>query len=102
MSWNKDTINVSEIDSTIRVLETLNEPYKLIILGEVMGLGLNDTLGHGQEEYPIRKLEFRDKVVLERMDRTEDCDADDYLVSFMFDKNKVPKKWKLEIKEGVK
>ena len=97
MSWNKNTIKISEIDIIINLLQELNTPYKLTILGKVKGLGLNDT---GDVYYEIRKLEYKDIVILERMERSKDCDADDVIVSYVFEKDKEPENWKIEIIKG--
>jgi len=74
-------------------------PFKVKELGRVKAMGLNDTV----TEYPIRMLSYRaaplseDTIYLfERMERSHDCDFDDYLTSHRF-VNKKPKKWDLEI-----
>lgn len=91
MSWNKQTINLSKIDFTIDLLDDLRIVYNLEVLGEVRGGGMNDS-----GNYKIRKLSFQDTVMIEQMTRSEDCDSDDYLESFKFEKGKEPKRWKLE------
>lgn len=97
MSWEKLTINKSEIDKTIELLKEFKIKYKLTILGEVIGYGLNDDIGIDEsKKYKIRKLEYKDKIVLEQRVKSDDCDMDDYILSFKFDKNKVPKKWRIE------
>jgi len=99
MSWDKNTVIVSEIDKTIELLEEFNIKYKLTIIGTVEGYGLNDDLNMFDgvsKNYEIRKLEYKDKVIMEQMIRDEDCDANDYIVSRKFDKSKAPKKWKIE------
>jgi len=105
MSWNKNTINRSTVDGTISVLKNLGTPYKVTILGRVMGLGLNDDifqedikgmLHRESKHYEIRKLKYKDVIILEKMVRSGDCDADDYIVSYEFKINNVPKNWKIE------
>ena len=96
MSWDKNTIVVSQIDQDLRLLEKFGIPYELKELGRVMGHGLNDC---GDKFYSIRRLEFGDEVVLEQMHRTDDCDADDTIISMVFEKGKEPKEWPLEIME---
>jgi hypothetical protein len=103
MSWDKNTIVHSEIDAIISIFEEIHYPYKLKILGEVMGCGLNDDDG---QIYSIRSLEYKTKkgyniVLLERMERTSDCDGDDYIVVHKFNKKDVPKNWKLEITDDA-
>jgi len=109
MSWDKNTINMSFIDSTIKVLKNLEIKYQLTKLGEVEGYGNNDIYcGEAIEEdhktYSIRKLEYGNKIIFEQMLRSEDCDMDDYLVSIEYESGKEPKTvWKLEknIQENI-
>ena len=105
MSYNKNTINKSTVDATIKLLKELKIPYKVKILGQVMGLGLNDDIwGEDIKEeihcdhkyYDIRRLEYRDVVILEKMIRNKDCDIDDYIMSYEFKKGLEPKDWKVE------
>jgi len=96
MSYDKNTVSASEINKTIELLKELKIEYKLTILGKVEGYGLNDDY-KDDSTYEIRKLEYKDKVILERMVREEDCDSNDYIISKKFDKKKVPKKWKIEV-----
>lgn len=95
MSWDKNTIITSDIDFIIRLLDRFKVRYKIKIIGEVAGLGLNDYFA-GRDVYQIRKLTYCDIVVLEQMHRTHDCDSDDVLTSKEFKKKDVPKKWPLE------
>ena len=95
MSWDKNTISCSEIDKTIELLSELSIPYSLKILGKVTGYGLNDDYAK-TDQHKIRQLEYKEKVILEQMIRNDDCDSDDVIYSFKFDKQDVPKKWKVE------
>ena len=106
MSWNKNTINLSSIDNTIEILESLNIPYKLNILVVVAGRGINDEIWKknrkGIQElenklYQIRKLEWKDIVYIDQMQKTYDCDSHDYLVTLRFLKGKEPKNLPVEI-----
>jgi hypothetical protein len=96
MGWNKNTLNISEVEKTIELLKELNINYILTDIGEVQGYGLNDY--SKKDKHKIRRLEYKDKIILEKIIRTEECDLDDIIVSEKFDKNKVPKKWKIEVK----
>lgn len=107
MSYNKNTINRSAVDATIQVLENLGTSYKVTKLGAVTGLGLNDEifeedmkeiLHSEQRYYEIRKLEYKDVIILEKMIRNKDCDVDDYILSYEFKKGCEPKDWKIEDK----
>lgn len=98
MSYEKQTINCSEIDKTIELLKEFGAEYKLTILGEVQGMGCNDDVDIFDglsRKHKIRKLEYKDKVILEQMCRNPDCDENDLIVSKKFNKDKVPK-WKIE------
>jgi len=96
MSWNKNTINRSEINKTIELLKELNVKYVLKTLGKVPGYGLNDEINNTLK-HEIRKLIYNDFIIMEQMIRGQDCDIDDSIFSFKFEKSKVPKKWKIEI-----
>lgn len=93
MSWNKNTIDYSNINAIIRVLKDMEEPYKVTVLGKVKGLGLNDE---DDAYYELRRLEYKDKVILEKMIRISDCDMDDSIISVEYSKIDEPKKWKIE------
>jgi len=105
MSWDKNTHNFSFMDKTIEFLKRFEEPYTIKVLGKVRGMGLNDIYeaGFTDDGYPkykwyeIRKLEYRDRVMLEQMHRTHDCDSDDTLISAEFPKIEAPMNWPLEI-----
>ena len=95
MSYNKNTIRSSDIDSIIEVLKELKVEYKEEKIGDVTGFGLNDDYSN-TDKHVIRKLTYNDYVVLEKIVRTTDCDSNDVIVSKKFKKDKVPKKWKIE------
>ena len=95
MSYNKNTVNCSDIDTIIETLKELNVKYILKDIGKVTGYGLNDDYAK-TDKHKIRKLTYEDFVVLEKIKRTTDCDTDDLIVSKKFHKNKVPKKWEIE------
>lgn len=106
MSWDKQTIVLSFVNATIATLKDLNILYTLTELGQVQGNGRNDDdLGKDAEGdpipigrcYPIRKLEYGDVVILEQMQRTHDCDTDDVILAFKFEKGKEPKDWPIDI-----
>lgn len=90
MSWNKNTVIVSEIDAAIKVLEAYKKPYSLTVIGTVIGRGLNDL---ANTKYPIRRLSFEDRVILEAMFEAGDCDSDDWLISEEFSLENEPKNW---------
>ena len=101
MSWNKNTVVMSSIDATVSTLNNVGVEYSLELLGEVAGNGLNDSYGMGSGIYPIRKLTYGNKVLMEQMNRSDDCDADDYLVSIEFQKGEEPIVWPLEMDQGA-
>lgn len=98
MSYDKNTRNCSEVDKTIELLKELKIPYKLKILGTVTGNGLNDDYAK-TDKHEIRRLDYKEKVILERMEQNTECDSDDFIISKKFEKNKVPKKWEIEVKK---
>lgn len=99
MSWNKNTVDNSFVDRTIELLDELEIPYKLTTLGEVHGLGLNDDYARNGKPYEARRLEYGDFVILERMERSADCDSDDYFISEKFSKANEPENWEILIEE---
>ena len=97
MSWNKNTINNSQLYTFAYTFGKVRRPINIEIIGYAEGYGLNDIYEDNIGLYPIRKLSFDDIVVLEQMQRTVDCDTDDTIVSIMFDADKVPSDWPIEI-----
>jgi len=95
MSWDKNTIRASEIDTTMKVLTELKVEHSIETIGEVTGYGLNDNYAK-TDKHLIRKLTYKNFVVLEQMRREKDCDSNDVIISKKFNKNKVPKNWKIE------
>jgi len=95
MSWDKNTYNMSHIDEISRTLTKLKIHHAITILGKVKGMGMNDTYDD-KEYYELRKLEYKDTVILEKMHRTTDCDTDDVIMSHEFKKSEEPKDWELE------
>jgi hypothetical protein len=89
MSWDKNTFVVSEIDSIIKTLVSVDVPYTVEVIGHVSGVGINDSEFDGgswtNKKYPIRRLMYKDMVVQEVMERSHDCDFDDYLKSYCFE-----------------
>lgn len=101
MSWDKNTVILSEVNKTIELLKEFGVPYKLKVLKKVVGNGNNDDLFVGNKEtsrkYDVRRLEYKDKVILEQMNRSADCDCNDVIISLKFNKDKVPEKWEPEV-----
>jgi hypothetical protein len=92
MSWNKNTINLSQIDAWINLCKSNNMAYELTVLGKVRGRGLNDD-----GDLEIRRLRCGESVLLERMERTADCDSDDLIQSYQYNRATEPKQWDIEI-----
>ena len=102
MSWDKNTVNCSHIDSIVGTLQQLGVPYSLSVMREVRGSGAHDYEAEAPRErkvYPLRRLEYNKFVILERMERTTDCDTDDLIGSYPFDFADEPKDWEYEITE---
>lgn len=98
MSWDKNTVRTSALDASLGVLKDLGADYDLTLLADVRGRGLND--GEFQT-YDIRRLEYKDVVILEHMVRTCDCDVDDVIESFRYTKGAEPENWMPEVNECV-
>lgn len=100
MSWNKNTINLSKLDIIASTLDSAGIKYEIKELGQVKAMGLND--GYMDiEKYSLRSLSYKgisgsQKIIIEQMQRTEDCDSNDFLVSFEFNE-KLPENFEIEI-----
>jgi hypothetical protein len=106
MSWDKNTLNFSVINATLDILRDLGEPFVLSIIGNVMGNGINDEEWTKDEDgdpypqlkyYPIHRLEYKNTVILEQIQRTQDCDCNDTIISFKFKKEEEPTNWEIDI-----
>ncbi len=100
MSYNKNTTNLSRIDTIIEVLEELHISHSVEQLGKVLARGVNDDHAN-RETYTMRELRYKDFIVLERMSRSSDCDIDDVILSFKYDipyfeKMMQDDKWEIE------
>ncbi len=89
MSWNKNTIP-SDMDSIIHTLENAGVPYSVTVEKTIRGNGLNDMYGGKETVYPLRKLVYGNKVVMEQMQSHSDCDMDDVIVTVEFEKGSEP------------
>ena len=96
MSWNKNTLNISNLGSTIEILKDLDIPFNCEIIGKVQGMGLNDS-DYPDNYYNVRKLTYGNFVILEQMIRNGDGDFDDFITSSKFTKDKEPNDWQIEI-----
>lgn len=76
MSWNKNTINSSNILYLARALSENGVKIELYKVGEVAADGLNDG---GRGSYPIYLLITPKKTYLDVMERDYDCDFDDII-----------------------
>ena len=99
MSWDKNTINQSNLNAVKDVLDDLKIKYTLVIKECVRGSGLNDDMCGEMRVYELRRLSYRNFVILEQMNRTSDCDADDTITSQKFTKENEPKDWQYVINE---
>lgn len=93
MSWNKNTINNSKIDSYIKIFEDYNIKYKVIELGKIKGFGLNDSRN---TEYLIRMLVTEHHIHIDRFDREIDCDLNDTIETITYNIDEAPRYWYLE------
>ena len=90
MSWEKNTINLSHLDATLGVLDDLDIPYEVAVIGEFAGRGLNDGEG---KVYTLRRLQYRGWVILEVVAGHSGCDIDDVIYSSKFRREDEPKNW---------
>ncbi len=100
MSWDKMTINLSQLDAVRSTLEELGEPYQESVIATFRGAGCNDPDG---KMYELRRLQFRDKVIRECVTMDADCDSNDYIQSLQFKLKDEPKHWTpiVRIQDGV-
>ena len=91
MGWNKKTRIESKVDGMIQVLDANKIPYTLSTIMKVHDWSFNAA--HSGIDLPLRKLQYSDKVVLERIERSNDCDCDDVVVSCEFPLVDEPSNW---------
>lgn len=99
MSYNKYTLRDAVIDHLILDLKDMGIPYKITVMAELKGRGVNDISG---KCHAIRRLEFRGAngkkiIYLERMERADDCDVNDIVTTHRFNEDEEPEKWVKEI-----
>ena len=88
----KTTIILSDLDSRIEELTKNNIPYTVKILGKVA------IYEYGMPTYyTLRRLAYRDKVILEQTERCNVCDSTGIITSTKFIDDYEPKKWHLDI-----
>jgi hypothetical protein len=88
MSWDKKTVSFSRINSFIEILELLNHPYELKIVKAVKDNG-NDY-NYDEESnglINLHTLTFNDKIVVDYIQRSDDCDTDDYIHSVIMNQS---------------
>jgi hypothetical protein len=95
MSWDKQTARQSGIPATVECLETLHIPYNLKLIGAVSDRA---EWSSPDDEIGLYRLAYQDIIILERMERTSDCDTDDIVRSYVFAKTNDPTEtWEVEI-----
>lgn len=98
MSWKKQTINLSKIDKIVENLRQEQIPYIISLLGKVEGKGLNDILENEEwRVYQLRRLDYDNKIMLERIIQTNDIELDDFIISKVFYKDECPDEWYYKI-----
>jgi len=93
MSYNKNTVNISEVEATLDVLKTNNIAHELTVIGIVDDHGINSE----GVKHQLFRLRYNTVVLLEQMQRTKDCDGDDMIVSYKFPLASEPKMWDTEV-----
>lgn len=113
MSWTKKTIILSKLDNKQTELKNSNLPYVVSLLGKVQGQGLNDwehiplkaplveglaaVATENLRTYWIRRLDWGDNVILERIIQTKDMSLNDYVISLQFKTHNLPQVWQHHI-----
>jgi hypothetical protein len=92
MSWDKNTVNLSELEATRKVLDDLGIPYQISVIAKFEGRGVNDEF-EGHPIYELKRLQYFDKVILEYVNLHPDCDIDDIIYSEKFSLEDEPKNW---------
>jgi len=93
----KNTWNNSKIDYILNSLKEHKEQgYVVLIMGSVPARGENDKQ-EKRESYQIRKLYWKDIIIIEQMIRDPDPDCSDILTSVAFKKTRSPTFWDLEV-----
>jgi len=95
MSFNKNTINISRLDSIAHYLKEKGYKPEIIMIGKVQGRGLNDLIPYNENKkiHFIRKMKYLDKILVEKFIGTNDSELDDYIFSYEFQEGKFPKEW---------
>jgi hypothetical protein len=92
----KTTIILSDLDSRIEQLIKNDIPYTVRILGKVA------IYEFGMPTYyTLRRLAYKDKVILEQIERSNSCDSTGIITSIKFIDDYEPKKWHLEVCDQV-
>lgn len=99
MNFNKKTLNLSKLDAIAFHLQEKGYSPKIILLDKFEGRGLNDLIPYNEKRkiHFIRKMEYLDKVILEQLIETDDIETDDYIVSYEFQKEKLPSDWQTKL-----
>lgn len=94
---NKHTILLTRIDETIKYLRQYHIHFKLFKILKGIGRGINDIIAIDNEpsskKYILRRLDFQNTIMLERAILIDNNDLDDFIVSYVFKKEEVPKEW---------
>jgi len=99
MSWDKNTVNLSALDSVKQTLDNLEVEYSLSTEAEIMGIGLNDF--EDTPPHKLRRLQYDKWVMLEQMTRDADCDVDDIISSHTFLLEEEPDNWQYIVKTDI-
>lgn len=98
MSWDKKTINLSNFDEVLKILKESGRKYAISLLGKVRGQGINDIILNDEwRTYVIKKLEYDDIVIFERIYQYNDITLNDYIVSFTFSYKNQPIEWEYHV-----
>lgn len=94
-SWAKNVENQSEIDNLIKSLKKTKQKYKLSTLDYLEARGVSNK----GKRYAIRRLEFNETIVQEKMVWTNHPNEPDLLISQRFPIDNIPETLPIETYE---
>jgi hypothetical protein len=94
---SKRTINLSKLDKIIYGLRNNKKLFKLTAVDKFIGRSELDVSDDGKKTYLLRKLEYADFILLERVIFTEEAELDDYIFMYLFDKGNYLEDFKTQI-----
>ncbi len=99
----KQTINLSTIDKIVTQLKKDDIYYNLSRIIRIKGRGVNDfDMAEDHKVYTLRKLTYKNTVILEKMILIDNMQLDDFIISYKFASNNSPYQWAAVEKRLIK